>query len=326
MLAAHGHESVVYASEGVDRDTWLGCSEYVGLIDDNLRQRWFGAPRWPENEVFDHWNSEESCWIEWNDLAAKAILERIEPGDGVGVIAGRCQAALADHFPDNPIVEWGVGYPGVLDRSFRAFESHAWRSFVSGQASSDDVRWFDTVIPNGYGLDEFVPPQDHDGYLLFVGRPTERKGLAVVRELAQRFPVKCAGQSDPQIPDAEYVGLVRGDEKARLFAGAVAVLAPTIYHPPFEGVVVEAQLSGVPAITTDHGAFVELVDHGRDGWRCHTFAEFCDAAEQCAFLGIHNRRDIARRARLRWSLDAVSIQYDQWLRRLELLADGGWYG
>lgn len=325
MLAAQGHEVVMLASEGVDRDTHDACSEYIGLIGDEHRTRWFGQAEWPEAQVWDGFDANAVWWQEWNAMVIAEIAARIEPGDGIGIIAGWCQEALTHAFPDHPHIEWGVGYPGILSLSFRAFESNAWRSFCTARAETDDVHWFDAVIPNAYGMDEFIAPRDHDGYLLFVGRPTERKGLAVVRELALRFPVKCAGQSDPQVPGAEYVGLVRGDEKAKLFSGAVALLAPTLYHGPFEGVCVEAQLSGVPAITTDHGAFVENVT-GIGGWRCSILRDFTNACETAFGYDVTMRRDIARRARARWSLGAVAPQYGAWLDRIALLQGEGWYG
>lgn len=326
MLAPMGHESIIYGPEGVDRDTHMACTEYVGLIGDDLRERWFGHKQWPQAEVWAGFDANAVWWTEWNAMCIAEIAQRIEPGDGIGILAGWCQKQLADAFPNNPHLEWAVGYPGIMPETFHAFESNAWRSFCTAKAATDDIRYFDAVIPNAYGRDEQAAPREHDGYLLFVGRPTERKGLDIVGELAQRFPVKCAGQSDPGIPNAEYVGLVRGDEKAKLFAGAAALLAPTRYFPPFEGVCVEAQLSGVPAITTDHGAFCELVT-GIGGWRANTLLEFTLACDRALELSLPQRRDIARRAREKWSLEAVAPLWDRWLQRIETIYNGGrgWY-
>lgn len=322
MAAQYGHQVVLYSGPEVDDATLAACEEHVQVVSHADRERWFGGP-WDDTQVFDRWDTADPCWTDMNASTIVAMAERIRPGDAVGIIAGLCQQSVADAFPNNLAVEWGIGYSGIMDRSFRAFESNVWRAHVMGTRQDDQLRWFDTTIPNAFGLDEFADPRPSDGYLLFVGRPTEAKGLPVVRELAQRYDVICAGQSDPQIPEATFVGIVRGKKKADLFAGAHAVLAPTTYLEPFGGVAVEAQLSGVPAITTDWGAFVETVHDGVTGFRCSTLDEFCRAVDKSAHL---DRDLIAQAARARWSLDAVAPLYDRWLRRLELLAGDGWYG
>lgn len=322
MLAPYGHQVVLYGAAGRDHSTHLACEEYVPLIGNRERERWFGAEHWPTARVFDRWDAADPCWAEWNQIAERAIRARLEPGDALGLIAGWCQNALSVAFPDLLVLEWGVGYEGVLPQSLRAYESRAWQAYLAGRARSDDVRYFDAVIPNAYGADELAGPCAADDYLLFLGRPTERKGLAVVRELAARFPVVTAGQSDPEIPGARHVGLVTGIEKASLIARARAVLAPTVYLEPFGGVAVEAQLCGAPAITTDWGAFPETVEDGVSGYRCATLGDFCRAADDAGGL---NREHIAQRARARWTLEAVAPLYDRWLRRASLLAGEGWY-
>lgn len=316
MLRAHGHELVLYAGPTTDSDCDL-----VSIIGAADRARWFGGP-WDSSVVFDRWNPDDPCWTEMHSRAIAAIRERWQPGDAVAVVAGRCQAAIADAFPNELILEPFIGYEGVLAQSHRCYESNAWRSYVTAKQATDDLRWYDTVIPNAYGEDEFLPPRAHDGYLLFLGRATERKGLPVVRELAQRFKVRCAGQTDPQIDGAEYVGLVRVSDKAELLAGAAAVLAPTSYLEPFGGVAVEAQLAGAPAITTDYGAFPETV---ADDWRCTTLAEFIAAADRALEVDELTRAEIACQARRRWSTEAVAPLYDRWLRRLATLHGDGWY-
>lgn len=47
------------------------------------------------------------------------------------------------------------------------------------------------------------------------------------------------------------MGSVGVKERAELMAYADAVMVPTTYLEPFGGVVIEAMLSGTPAITTD---------------------------------------------------------------------------
>jgi glycosyltransferase involved in cell wall biosynthesis len=316
MLHARGHEMLLYAGQ----DNEALCTEHVPITRP---ERWFGDAGWDHKTVFNQWDSEAPCWIEMGLRAIIEIRERIEPGDAVGIIAGLCQKPIADHFAalGHPIVEWGIGYDGILDISHRAFESRAWQHYVYGKRGESDGRYFDAVIPNAFDADDFKFNAQPADYLLFLGRHTRRKGLAVVEELAKRYPVITAGQQEMAVPGTEHVGMVLGDEKAELLANARAVIVPTTYIEPFGGVAVEAMLSGAPAITTDWGAFPETVNHGVSGFRCHTLGEFIDAVEQAPALD----REQVRAWAQQFTTEPVSHLYDRWLRRIALLPEPGWY-
>ena len=189
---------------------------------------------------------------------------------------------------------------------------------------TDDARLFDSVIPNFFDPAEFTPRAGHGGdYLLFLGRHTPRKGLAVVAEVAKHtgLRVLTAGQGQERVPGAEYVGVVGPAARAELLAGAAAVLAFTTYLEPFGGVAVEAMLSGTPAITTDYGAFTETVAEGVSGFRCHTLAEFVAAVDAAQSL---DRAGVAAWAQ-RYTMDAVAPLYAAHLARLATLPGDGWY-
>lgn len=322
MLHAKGHEMILYSGD----ENEATCSEHVPITDIN---RWFGGP-WPLDTVFDRWDVNDLCWREMNAAAIREIDKRIEPGDGVGIIAGLCQQSIADHFAakGHPIIEWGIGYEGILSNSYHAFESEAWRHFVHGQQSMrypdggwGDGRFFDVVIPNAFNASDFRFTTKPDDYLLFLGRHTARKGLAIVYELAKEHRVITAGQGSERVEGAEYVGLVLGDEKAQLLANAKAVLVPTIYIEPFGGVAVEAMMSGAPVITTNYGVFTETVNQGLSGFRCDTLAEFKVAANKIDTLD----RTRVREWGMRYSTKSVAPKYDAWLKRLATLQGAGWY-
>jgi glycosyltransferase involved in cell wall biosynthesis len=97
---------------------------------------------------------------------------------------------------------------------------------------------------------------------------------------------------------------------------------PTLYLEPFGGVAVEAMLCGTPVITTDWGAFTETVKHGVTGYRCHTLAEFCKAAEDVDTLKPHM---IANHAISNYSMKAVAPKYTAYFEKLMTLWDKGWY-
>ena len=316
MLKQYGHSMVLYS--GTENEAV--CEEHVPIVTDRELDRWFGGP-WDRQKVFDRWDPTDPCWVEMNQLAISAIRERWEPGDAVGIIAGQCQGALVDAFPNQLAVEWGVGYGGVIDQTFRAFESHAWRHYVSGIRHEGDGRLYDTVINNAYDPADFRPDLERDDYLLFLGRLTARKGLAIVQEIAKHHRVITAGQGEP-LDGIEHRGIVLGDEKAELLGRARGLLSPSQYIEPFGGVAVEAQLSGTPVISTDFGAYPETVSHGVTGFRCSTLAEFLTAARRVDEL---DHAEIAHIARSRFSLDAIAPKYDRWLNNLATLYADGWY-
>lgn len=317
ILRAAGHEMVLYAGS----DNEAVCDEHVEVVTEGDLRRWFDGV-WNTDNVFDQWDPAAACWSEMNLHAIDAIRDRIQPGDGIGIIGGRCQEAIAEAFPDHPALEWGIGYSGVLTDSFRCYESRAWQHYVAGTLADDDGHFFDTVIPNSFDPTDFTFNAEKDDYLLFIGRMTPRKGLAIVSELAKEHRVITAGQGDLRVDGAEHRGLVRGDERAELFARARAVLVPTTYLEPFGGVAVEAQLSGTPVITTDFGAFPETVVQGVTGFRCSMLADFLAAVDQVDELDPHACRD---HALTNYTLAAVAPQYDRWLRQIETLQHDGWY-
>ncbi len=326
MLVAAGYTPVVY---GPDEHECAEGTVYEAIVGEAERQEWFGAPEWDATRVFDAWDPDATHWRAMNIRAAVAIAAHWRSGDILGLIAGRCQQLVPEllakaGLPAPVVWEWGIGYSGVLASTHHTYESYAWAHHVAGLRHSDDVRFFDSVVPNCFDPDDFTPSLTPGGYLLYLGRPTPRKGLPIIAEIAKRsdWPVVIAGQPGAHIPATQHVGLVLGQEKAKLLAGARALLAPTTYLEPFGGVVVEAMLSGTPAITTDWGAFTGTVDHGGNGFRCHTLAEFLDATNAAGDL---DRADIASTARGKYSLAAGSRQYATVIRRLLTLYHDGWY-
>lgn len=323
MLDMAGIDALVY---GPDVHDTPGASEYFDVVTEADRQAWFGAPEWDRNTVFDRWDTADVCWTTMNSRAAKLIRENWQPGDILGLIGGLCQKQIFDELADlGPlVVEWGIGYSGVVPGTHRVFESYAWMHHVAGLTHSDDMRFFDAVIPNCFDVEDFRFGDTPGEYLLYMGRPIPRKGMPIIADLAKRspYPIVMAGQPGDPIPGTEYVGLITGRRKAELLAGARALLTPTTYLEPFGGVAVEAMLSGTPVIATDYGAFTETVIHGVTGYRCRMLVDFLDAIDA---VGDLDRLTIANHATARYSLDAGARLYGDYLRRAKMLYTDGWY-
>lgn len=277
--------------------------------------------------TYPNWTTD--YFNQMNVKAIDAIDERIEDHDIICLTTGFPQKPIADAFPNHLVVEYGVGYEGVCSK-YLVFESYAWMHAVQGfhaglnNAKGEHVmntqgRFYDAVIPN-YFVPEQFPFGDGDGdYLLYIGRMIPLKGLQIAVDTSKRtgIPLLLAGQGDP--PDyGTYLGVVGPEKRSELMGNARAVMVPSLYLEPFGGVNVEAQMCGTPVITTDWGAFPETVEQGVTGYRCHTMAEFCQAAEDVKGL---NRSDIAVRAVDKYSCDSVSLLYDRYFERL-----GGLWG
>lgn len=324
MLTAAGVEAVVYGP--AEHELTIPSENYAPIVFASDRQEWFGTPEWDTSQVFGYWDPAHPSWTEMNTRAAFEIRQRWQPGDILGIIAGLCQKQIVDDLADlKPLVtEWGIGYSGVLPGSHRVFESYAWMHHVAGFYRDDEMRFYDAVIPNCFDPEDFDFGKSAGDYLLYMGRPNPRKGLPIIADIAQRvdMPVLIAGQPGPEIPGTTYVGLVVGQTKKTLLAGARALLTPTTYLEPFGGVAVEAMMSGTPVIATDYGAFTETVVPGLTGYRCRTLSDFLDAVEA---VGDLDRTAIHEHAHARWSTQTGSRLYGTYLQRLTSLYGAGWY-
>lgn len=312
-----GYETVLYGSAHDEGD----FGEVVEIITETDRKEWFGHIDW-NTTVFDGWNQNDVWWQKSNVRAINQIRNRIEPGDLICIIAGWCQEQIAQAFPEYMILEWAVGYEGIMPNTHHCFESEIWRHYIYGKNNINDGRFFDAVIPNSFEQKDFKCYSQREDYILYLGRLTPKKGLPIVEEIAKNHRVITAGQGDIRIPNTEHVGIVRREEKAELIAHAKALICPTTYIEPFGGVAVEAQLSGTPVICTDFGAFTETVKHGVTGFRCRTLKEFLEATESVKDL---DHWDIRTRAQDKYSLEAVAPQWKRWYDQIGTLYGGGWY-
>ena len=292
MMRERGHRVVVY-----------------GIGDDVAELVEVESPQLP---------FEASVWADYNAACAAAIRGQADRGDVLGMIAGVCQAALADALVHLAPVEFGIGYGGVC-APYRVFESYAWMHLVLGASNPDphqtDGRMTDAVIPNYFDVDEFPEGRGAGGYVLYLGRLIERKGVHLAAAAAQEagVPLILAGAGDAIPAYGEPIGPIGPDERAELLGDALAVVSPTVYVEPFGGAAVEGMLCGTPAITSDWGAFTETVWHGVTGYRCHTIDEMAAAIAKAGEL---DRDEVRSHAISRYSLEAVGPQYETYFDRV----------
>jgi glycosyltransferase involved in cell wall biosynthesis len=225
-------------------------------------------------------------------------------------------------------VETGIGYNTTLCPHL-VFESSAWMHWhlgKRGEANGSNYQW---VIPNYYDLTEWDPSYEVGGYLAYFGRICDVKGLAEVVEVAKARPdldVVICGQGDPAsylaaAKNIRYQKPLWGKERSDFLRNARALLAPSRFVEPFGGVAVEAMLCGTPVLTSPFGAFIETVEHGVTGYRCHTLGDWLAAVDGAGTL---DRRAVRQHAE-RYDMFRLARRYDAVFQYVAELGGAGWY-
>lgn len=334
MLVKEGYKVFIYASE--ENET---PAELVTCITKKEQSKLeFNSP---EDYLKNTFDSSSELWKIFHQRAIYELKKRVQKGDIIGTFSGRCDSEIANAFPDCYFIELGIGYSGVF-ANFQVFESYAWMhtvygSLVGGDASKADGRFYDTVIPNYFDPNDFPFEEKKDDYLLFVGRMIHRKGLKIIEEMAKRMPKTqfiFAGQGGKQEgnkiicqeltmegDNLKYVGTVDIEQRGKLMSKAKALICPTLYIGPFEGVHAEAMFCGTPVITPDFGVFTETVTP-EVGVRCSTIKEFVSACGKVSKLNPTKIRDYALS---KFSMDVVGKMYTKYFERIKGLENGGFY-
>jgi len=163
---------------------------------------------------------------------------------------------------------------------------------------------------NGIDPADFIYSETKDNYFLFVvagdvHKARFRKGLDVAFWIAKQTGIRLvvAGGTDNPRDNAEFVtfckendadfkGLIHGEQKAELFTAAKALLFPTQMNEAFGLPVAEALMSGTPVIASTNGAMSELLDRG-GGFVCADESEYLNAAANVEQIKADDCRQLA---------------------------------
>jgi glycosyltransferase involved in cell wall biosynthesis len=160
-------------------------------------------------------------------------------------------------------------------------------------------------------------PDTDDPYLLFVGEAFPRKNLDTL--LAAGGP-RLVVAGPREVPGAENVGLASPERLAELYAGATALVLPSV-EEGFGRPLLDAFACGVPAIASDIPALREvsggdaalLVDQPRDpaAWRAAIDSVSTDEDLRRRLVEAGRRRAEA------YAWPAIARQWDDMLRSLQ---------
>jgi glycosyltransferase involved in cell wall biosynthesis len=185
-------------------------------------------------------------------------------------------------------------------------------------------------VLNGIDPSDYIFSETKDDYFLFMSTMDWglKKGLDVVlnlsRQLGFKLVVAGTGKDYESINrvakmcanvGANYVGDVKGKEKAELLAGAKALLFPTKVDEAFGLGMAEALMSGTPVICSDRGACPEIIS-SNVGFVCTYYDDYVSAIDSVATISPYACRDKAMREfhYLRMATDYV-IEYEKEIER-----------
>jgi len=335
MMHKEGYKIMLYASE----DNETPAELFTCITKAQQAKLGFEGPEDYLNIQFD---VTKPIWQIFQSRVTYFLNKNVSPGDIIGTFSGLCDKSIADAFPQCYFVELGIGYSGVFS-GFRIFESYAWMHTIygasTGNASATDGKFYDTVIPNYFNPDDFPFKSEKEDYFLFVGRMIYRKGIVIINDMAKRMPntkfifagqgavqyknkIGCSDGTVLEGDNLEYIGTINIEQRGKLMSGAKALIVPTIYIGPFEGVHAEAMFCGTPVITTNFGCFTETNIDGVTGYRCSTIKQFVEAASKVSSL---DPMKIRAHALSKFSMDSVAPQYTKYFEQIQGLANGGFY-
>jgi glycosyltransferase involved in cell wall biosynthesis len=161
----------------------------------------------------------------------------------------------------------------------------------SQRKPAPDLPFVGTVY-NGIDLNMFPYSNDHDDYLLFVGRIVPEKGADIAVEVAKRTNHKLIiigpTYSDqlayfeqkikPHLNDRiQYLGFLEHKKVIPYFCKAKAFLMPVRWEEPFGLTMIEAMACGTPVIAFRRGSVPEVIAHGKTGFVVNTETEMVKA-------------------------------------------------
>lgn len=327
MMMARGHEVIHYGHPESD----VICTENVPVITNQDLENTYGSYDWRKN-FFKH-NLDDHAHKTFARNAIKEIAKRKQPGDFLLPFWGWGVWAVCDAHKDMITVEPGIGYPGVTPAPWKVFESYAiYHAHCTMKAVGTCMQnWYEVVIPNYFDPEDFEFQARKDDYYLFLGRVYGGKGVEIAIEVTKTMGKKLviAGQTDGTIkfPDhVEYVGYADVPTRKKLMMGARASFLPSLYLEPFGGVAIENFFCGTPIITTDWGAFTEYNVNGVTGYRCRTFADFCNAVEKTQDNANYILPYNCVKASKDYTLEAIAPRYEKYFQDVINVHGGdGWY-
>lgn len=259
----------------------------------------------------------------FNERAGAQIRNRASDNDLIVSFYGVDNKLACDMNSNCKVVEPSIGYRanGVF-APYRVFTSYANMHYFYGERGMlMNPSWFDAVIGNPFTIDEFEYSDTKQDYFLYFGRVCDEKGVHLAIQATEKLgkklivagPGSLKAMGYAKIPDhVEVFGVANAEQRKELMKNAKALLGLTYYVEPFGNMIIEANLSGTPVITTDWGAFPEIVHEGVTGYRVRDFKNLLTAMESIDTINPEN----CRKWGLNFSDEEIHDKHHKYLQRV----------
>lgn len=179
------------------------------------------------------------------------------------------------------------------------------------------------TVHNGIDTKLFGFSDDHNGYLLSVGRVTEEKGVREAIQVAQKTnnrlliigPVYYSAQGyfdkyvKPHLNDKiKYLGFVAHEELVEYFKRAKAFLMPNQWEEPFGLTMIEAMACGTPVVALRRGSIPEVVENGKTGYVVDSLDEMVTAVKN---IDVIKPIDCRKRVEEKFSNEIMVAAYER---------------
>jgi glycosyltransferase involved in cell wall biosynthesis len=291
-LVAKGHQVDYYGPLGTRM-------EHANVVDMNLRP--LATDNREIQELF-HSGEQMNHYLPsfWDTYLAEEMFRRAQLGEYDVLhfhhpeialpLARRYRDVPVVHTLHDPIFRWYKELFELYDSPNQHYVS------ISNNQRRDapDLNYAATVY-DGVDTDEFSFSNDHEDYLLYMGRVVPEKGVKEAVQVAEATNHRLL-IIGPTYPSSQgyfdqyikpylnnkilYLGYIERDKLRPYYQKAKALLAPIQWEEPFGLTSVEAMACGTPVIAIDRGAMQEVIRDGHTGYLVSSVGEMIDAVRR----------------------------------------------
>ena len=301
-LTDRGHDVTLYAT---------GDSKVRGKLRFHFRES-----QWPPDPLTD------MTHLSWAmaEIIADGSFDVVHVHSAMALAICRC-------YPDLPVV---YTLHHVLEKKLSEFYQQFSTPFYA--AISENQKRMETplercrVIHHGLSAENYQWTETASNYVCFLGRFSPVKGLHTAIDVSEAagLTICVAGEAHPT--DREYnereieprlkrdhvrfLGCLGPSGKVPLLRNARALLAPIEWEEPFGLILIEAMLSGCPAVAFPRGSVPELVEPGVTGFIAKSAEEMAEIIRPGGVLDSFDRRRCRQRAVERFSRERLVADYE----------------